>query len=137
MCNTPSKCVSVLISTPSAAHFLPADISVVGPSTVTEGDRVEFTCTVSKVLQTIGDCQFIQSYLEKNKIILQVQAFNVTAKMVTFVLEGALLTDSGNYSCLLLPSVCLEKHEQIIVGKEAVSLEVKGKFFTSILGKYF
>ncbi|XP_018522300.1 uncharacterized protein LOC108876943 [Lates calcarifer] len=107
------------------ANFLPADISVAGQSTVNEGDNVEFRCTVSDTLQTLGKCQLIQSYLRRNEIVLQVQVFNVTRMETTFTIEDAVTRDTGHYSCVVLPSKCIQSHEKTLHGKNAVFLEVK------------
>ncbi|XP_074467333.1 uncharacterized protein LOC141752943 [Sebastes fasciatus] len=108
------------------SNFLPADISVAGPSAVTEGDDVAFRCTVSDTLQTLGKCQLIHSYLRRDETILQVQAFNVTRMEATFTIQGAVTRDSGRYSCVVLPSKCIQEHERTLHGNNAVSLEVKG-----------
>ncbi|XP_044063650.1 uncharacterized protein LOC122881459 [Siniperca chuatsi] len=107
------------------AYFLPADLSVAGPSTVSEGDNVEFRCTLSDTLQTLGECQLIHSYLRRNETILQVQAFNVMRMEATFTIEGAVMRDSGHYSCVVLPSKCIQEHEEALYGNNAVLLEVK------------
>ncbi|XP_039652133.1 uncharacterized protein LOC120556552 [Perca fluviatilis] len=106
------------------SNFLPADISVVGPSTVSEGDHVAFRCTVSVTLQTLGECQLIHSYLRRNETILQVQPFNVTRMEATFTIKGAVMRDSGHYSCVVLPSKCIREHEKTLYGNNAVLLEV-------------
>lgn len=112
---------------PFAANFLPADISMSGPSTVSEGDNVEFRCTVSDILQTFNKCQFIHSYLKKNETVLQVQMFNVTRMEVTFTLGGAVMRDSGHYTCVVLPSKCHQENKSILYGNNSVFLEVKGE----------
>lgn len=112
---------------PSTANFLPADISVVGPSTVSEGDDVEFRCTVSHALRTLGECQIIRSYLIRNESTLQVQAFDVTQMEATFTIQGAATRDSGSYSCVVLPSKCMREHEKTLSGNNAVVLEVEGE----------
>ncbi|KAM7014909.1 uncharacterized protein LKV04_012367 [Tautogolabrus adspersus] len=113
------------------ANFLPADISVSGASTVSEGDYVEFRCTLSVTLQTIRKCQLIHSYLRRNDSILQVQTFNVTKMEAIFTIQGTAMRDSGHYSCVVLPSTCIKKHE--IYGNNAVILEVKGSLFFQVL----
>lgn len=110
-----------------AASFLPADISVVGRSTVSEGDDVEFRCTFSNTLHTLDECQLIQSYLRRNKSIIQVQVFNVTRKEATFTIGGAGMRDSGNYSCVVLPTQCIKEYDDILSGNNSVLLEVKGE----------
>nr|XP_020511146.1 uncharacterized protein LOC110000228 [Labrus bergylta] len=114
------------------ANFLPGDISVVGASTVNEGDYVEFRCTLSVTLQTIRECQLIHSYLWRNDSILQVQTFNVSKMEATFTIQGAAMRDSGHYSCVVLPSTCIKKHEEIY-GNNAVILEVEGSLFFRVL----
>ncbi|XP_028431140.1 uncharacterized protein LOC114553866 [Perca flavescens] len=109
------------------SNVLPADISVAGPSTVSEGDHVAFRCTVSDTLQTLGECQLIHSYLRKNETILQVQPFNVTRMEATFTIKGAVMRDSGHYSCVVLPSKCIREHEKTLYGNNAVLLEVTGE----------
>ncbi|XP_051235720.1 uncharacterized protein LOC127351813 isoform X2 [Dicentrarchus labrax] len=115
------------------ANFLPADISVAGPLAVSEGDDVEFSCTVSETLQTLGGCQLIHSYLKRNELILQVQTFNVTQMEATFTIQDAVTRDSGNYSCVVLPSKCIQKHEKTLYGNNAVSLEVKESLFLRVI----
>ncbi|XP_053172112.1 uncharacterized protein LOC128355756 [Scomber japonicus] len=107
------------------ANFLPADISMSGPSTVSEGDNVEFRCTVSDILQTFDKCRFIHSYLKKNETVLQVQMFNVTRMEVTFTIGGAVMRDSGHYTCVVLPSKCHQENKSILYGNNSVFLEVK------------
>ncbi|XP_039466722.1 uncharacterized protein LOC116325532 [Oreochromis aureus] len=107
------------------ANFLPADISIVGPSTVHEGDYVEFQCTVSQHLHTLGGCKFIYAYLRKNDTILQVQVFNVSQMLATFIIDSAVLKDSGHYSCIVLPSKCFYEHEYTVHGTNKVFLQVK------------
>ncbi|XP_060895434.1 uncharacterized protein LOC132975124 isoform X2 [Labrus mixtus] len=114
------------------ANFLPGDISVAGASTVNEGDYVEFRCTLSVTLQTIRECQLIHSYLWRNDSILQVQTFNVSKMEAIFTIQGAAMRDSGHYSCVVLPSTCTKKHEEIY-GNNAVILEVKGSLFFQVL----
>ncbi|XP_029284391.1 uncharacterized protein LOC115006338 isoform X2 [Cottoperca gobio] len=108
------------------SNFLPADISVAGPSTVGEGDDVTFRCTASDTLQTIDECQLIHSYLRKNDSILQVQTFHVTRREAIFTIEGAVMRDSGDYSCVVLPSKCIQEHEKTLYGNNTVVLKVKG-----------
>ncbi|XP_031137407.1 uncharacterized protein LOC116037602 isoform X2 [Sander lucioperca] len=109
------------------SNFLPADISVAGPSTISEGDHVAFRCTVSDTLQTLGKCQLIHSYLRRNETILQVQPFNVTRMEATFTIKSAVMRDSGHYSCVVLPSKCIREHEKTLYGNNAVLLEVTGE----------
>ncbi|XP_072237261.1 uncharacterized protein [Leuresthes tenuis] len=106
------------------ANSLPADISVVGRLTVYEGDHVEFKCTLSDTLHTLNECQLIYSYLWKNENILQVTAFDVARMEASFTIEDAVLRDSGHYSCTVLPSECIQEHENKFYGKNAVFLEV-------------
>ncbi|XP_038556406.1 uncharacterized protein LOC119889691 isoform X2 [Micropterus salmoides] len=115
------------------ANFLPAVISVAGPSTVVEGDAVKFRCTVTDTLQTLGECQLIQAYLRRNETILQVQAFNVMRLEATFTIEGAVMRDSGHYSCVVLPSKCIQEHEKTLKGNNTVLLEVKGSLFNQLI----
>ncbi|XP_078017317.1 uncharacterized protein LOC144458587 isoform X2 [Epinephelus lanceolatus] len=115
------------------SNFLPADISVVGPSTVSEGDDVTFRCTVSDTLETLGECQLIHSYLRRNETILQVQAFNVTQMEATFTIKGAVMKDSGHYSCVVLPSKCIQEHEKSLYGNNAVLLKVKARLILLVI----
>ncbi|XP_026149938.1 uncharacterized protein LOC113122663 [Mastacembelus armatus] len=116
-----------------AANFLPADISTIGPSTVSKGDVVEFRCTFSDTLQTLGECQLIQSYLRKNETIFQVQAFNVTQMEATFTIIDAVMRDSGHYSCVVLPTKCIQENEKKLYGNNVVLLEVKVSLFTRLI----
>nr|XP_019935785.1 PREDICTED: uncharacterized protein LOC109625123 [Paralichthys olivaceus] len=112
------------------ANFLPADISVAGVSTVSEGEDIEFRCAVSYALQTLDDCQVIQSYLKKNESILQVQAFDVARMETTFIIKDAVTRDSGHYSCMVLPSKCIQEQEKTgktLRGNNTVLLKVKGE----------
>ncbi|KAL3992746.1 BAI1-associated protein 2-like protein 2 [Sarotherodon galilaeus] len=118
------------------ASFLPADISIVGASTVHEGDFVEFQCTVSQHLHTLGGCKFIYTYLRKNDTILQVQLFNVSQMLATFIIDSAVLRDSGHYTCIVLPSKCVYEHEYTVHGKNTVFLQVKVDFISSRLLRY-
>ncbi|XP_075325533.1 uncharacterized protein LOC142383734 [Odontesthes bonariensis] len=106
------------------ANSLPADISVARPPTVYEGDHVEFKCTLSDTLHTLNECQLIYSYLWKNETILQVKAFDVAQMEASFTIDGAVLRDSGHYSCTVLPSECIQEHEKKFYGKNTVFLEV-------------
>ncbi|XP_039468410.1 uncharacterized protein LOC116325622 isoform X1 [Oreochromis aureus] len=115
------------------ANFLPADISIVGPSTVHEGHHVEFQCTVSQHLHTLGGCKFIYAYLRKNDTILQVQVFNVSQMLATFIIDGAVLRDSGHYSCIALPSKCFYEQEYTVHGTNNLFLEVKVDLVSTVL----
>ncbi|KAL3992745.1 KICSTOR complex protein kaptin [Sarotherodon galilaeus] len=118
------------------ANFLPADISIVGPSTVHEGHHVEFQCTVSQHLHTLGGCKLIYAYLRKNDTILLVQLFNVSQMLATFIIDSAVLRDSGHYSCIVLPSKCIYEHEYTVHGTNKVFLEVKVDFISLELLRY-
>ncbi|KAF3832366.1 hypothetical protein F7725_026031, partial [Dissostichus mawsoni] len=107
----------------SETNFLPADISVAAPSYVHEGDDVAFRCIVSGLLQTLGECQLIHSYLMRNETILQVQAFHVPRMEANFIIEGAVVRDSGHYSCVVLPSKCIQEGEKTLNGNNAVFRE--------------
>ncbi|CAJ1049062.1 uncharacterized protein LOC110000228 [Xyrichtys novacula] len=115
------------------ANFLPAVISLLGSSTVTEGNYVEFKCTLSVTLQTLGECQLIQSYLQRDEAILQVGAFNVTQRKTTFVIQGAVTRDSGHYSCVVLPSKCIQEQQKMIHGENKVELQVTGGLFLRLV----
>ncbi|XP_019119325.2 uncharacterized protein LOC109139642 [Larimichthys crocea] len=115
------------------ANFLPADISVAGLSTLGEGDNVTLRCTLSVPPLTLGDCKFIQSYLTRNGNILQVQPFNVMEMEATFTIEGAILRDSGHYSCVVLPSKCIQEHQKILDGNNSVFVEVRESLFLRLL----
>lgn len=86
-----------------------------------------FKCIVSGPLQTLGECQLIHSYLMRNETILQVQAFNVARMEAKFTIEGAVVRDSGLYSCVVLPSKCIQEREKTLYGNNAVLVEVKGE----------
>lgn len=109
------------------ANFLPADVSLTGLLAVSEGDDVELKCAVSSTLQTLGNCQLIHSYLMKNGSVLQVQPFNIMQKEATFTIKGAVVRDSGQYSCAVLPTKCIQSSEERLCGKNEVMLEVKGE----------
>lgn len=55
------------------------------------------------------------------------QAFNVMRLEATFTIEGAVMRDSGHYSCVVLPSKCIQEHEKTLKGNNTVLLEVKGE----------
>ncbi|CAI5646005.1 unnamed protein product [Oreochromis niloticus] len=118
------------------ANFLPADISIIGASSVHEGDYVEFQCTVSQHLHTLGGCKFIYAYLRKNDTILLVQLFNVSQKLATFIIDSAVLRDSGHYSCIVLPSKCFYEHKFRVHGTNNLFLQVKVDFIQSRLLRY-
>ena len=61
----------------------------------------------------------------RNESILQVQAFNVMQMEAVFAIEGAVMRDSGHYSCVVLPSKCIQEHERTLYGNNAVLLKVK------------
>lgn len=112
-----------------AATFLPADVSLVGSSTVTQGDSVEFRCAVSDTIQTHVGCEYIHSYLMKNKTIVRMEGFSLEKKEATFTIEGAAVRDSGNYSCVVLPSRCIQENETTFYGNNTVTVQVKGEGF--------
>ncbi|XP_047187540.1 uncharacterized protein LOC124849918 isoform X2 [Scophthalmus maximus] len=115
------------------ANFLPAHITLARPSAVSEGDAVEFRCTVPDTLQTLCGCQLIPSYLRKNETILQVQAFHVKRMETTFTIERAVARDSGPYTCVVLPSACIREHENTLNGSNAVLLEVKASVLLRVI----
>lgn len=45
----------------------------------------------------------------------------------TFTIEGAILRDSGHYSCVVLPSKCIQEHQKILDGNNSVFVEVRGE----------
>ncbi|KAK5934979.1 hypothetical protein CgunFtcFv8_020381 [Champsocephalus gunnari] len=118
------------------SNFLPADISVAAPSDVHEGDDVAFRCIVSGPLQTLGECRLIHSYLMRNETILQVQAFNVARMEAKFTIEGAVVRDSGLYSCVVLPSKCIQVREKTLYGNNAVLVEVKEKLIFRFIASF-
>ncbi|XP_028257197.1 uncharacterized protein LOC114433088 isoform X2 [Parambassis ranga] len=108
-------------------QILVIHIAVVGPSAVHEGDNIEFRCTVPSSLHTLGECPLVYSYLRKNGTVLLVQAFNVSQMKATFSIKGAVMRDSGHYSCVVLPTMCIQEQEHVVHGKNTVLLEVKEK----------
>lgn len=88
---------------------------------------MEFRCTFSNTLHTVDECQLIHSYLRRNESIVQVQVFNVTRKEATFTIGAAGIRDSGNYSCVVLPTKCIDEFDEILSGINSVILEVKGE----------
>ncbi|KAI9546174.1 hypothetical protein NQZ68_029409 [Dissostichus eleginoides] len=118
------------------SNFLPADISVAAPSYVHEGDDVAFRCIVSGPLQTLGECQLIHSYLMRNETILQVQAFHVPRMEANFIIEGAVVRDSGHYSCVVLPSKCIQEGEKTLNGNNAVLVEVKESLIFRLIASF-
>ncbi|XP_033972066.1 uncharacterized protein LOC117471293 isoform X2 [Trematomus bernacchii] len=118
------------------SNFLPADISVAAPSDVHEGDDVAFRCIVSGPLQTLGECQLIHSYLMRNQTILQVQAFNVPGMEANFTIEGAVVRDSGHYSCVVLPSKCIQEGEKTLYGNNTVLVEVKESLIFRLIASF-
>ncbi|XP_055363393.1 uncharacterized protein LOC129603888 [Betta splendens] len=113
--------------------FLPADISVAGPSTVSEGNHVELRCTLSKTVQTLGECQLVQSYLTRNDTVVQVQRFNITQMEATFIIEGAVVKDSGSYSCIVLPLKCFEMNKGALYGNNSILVEVKASLVGQVM----
>ena len=117
-----------MLSVCFAASFHPADISVVGPAAVSEGEDFQLTCSVSDALQTLAGCSLIPSYLMKNGSVEQVKAFSVARMGVNFTIKDAALKDSGHYSCVVLPSKCTRADgEMALYGNNKVFLEVKGE----------
>lgn len=116
-----------------AASFLPADIYLVGPSTVTQGDSVEFRCTVPDAIQSREGCEYIHSYLMKNKTVMRIEGFSLEKREATFAIEGAAMRDSGNYSCVVLPSSCIEDPETTLHGNNTVTIRVEGEGFLCLL----
>lgn len=124
----PRSVPTLMLSLCFAANFHPADISVVGPPAVGEGDTVELTCSVSDALQTLNGCLLIPSYLMKNGSVEQIKAFSVARMEVDFTIKDAALRDSGHYSCVVLPSKCTRADgETALCGNNEVFLEVKGE----------
>lgn len=119
------------------AHFVPAALSVVGPSTIHNGNQIDFKCTFSETLHTLDNCQVIYCCLKKNKIFLQMQIFNVAQMESSFTIESAVKRDSGNYSCLLLPTKCFQEHWNELQGMNEVFLEVKGGHFNCLFPNVF
>lgn len=116
-----------------AATFLPAEIYLVGSSTVTQGDSVEFRCTVSDTMQTHDGCEYIHSYLMKNKTIVRMEGFSLEKKEAMFTIDGAAMRDSGNYSCVVLPSRCIQEPETTLYGNNTVTVHVEGEGFLCLL----
>lgn len=84
-------------------------------------------CSVSYTLQTLGGCRFIQSYLIKNRTVVQLQAFNATRMEVEFTVKDVALKDSGHYSCVVLPSKCIKAAQTSLYLNNRVFLEVQGE----------
>lgn len=55
------------------------------------------------------------------------QAFNVSQMKATFSIKGAVMRDSGHYSCVVLPTMCVQEQEREVHEKNTVLLEVKGE----------
>ncbi|KAM3625479.1 uncharacterized protein V6R79_012686 [Siganus canaliculatus] len=130
--NTGLNFIQILV----IANFLPADISVTGLSTVSEGDDAEFKCSLSETLKTLGECQLIHAYLTKNESIVQVQAFNVKQMEAVFTMKSTITRDSGHYGCVVLPSKCIQDHEKSLHGNNVVLLNVSNKspiFYSGIV----
>lgn len=122
-------CVSVFnrLSSCCTAAFLPAQISLVGSSTVTEGDIFELQCTVdADTVQIHTECKQIRSYLMKNNTAVRTGAFSMKDMKATFTIHGATSTDSGQYSCVVLPSRCVQEDEAEFRGKNTVTVQVQG-----------
>nr|XP_046230022.1 uncharacterized protein LOC124050957 isoform X2 [Scatophagus argus] len=62
----------------------------------------------------------------RNETIIQLQAFNLISMEAAFSMEGAAMRDSGSYSCVVLPSKCIDEHEKTLSGNNVVLLDVKG-----------
>lgn len=61
----------------------------------------------------------------KNESIVQVGEFSVARMEVAFTIDRAVMRDSGHYSCVVLPSSCIQEHKITLQGNNAVLLEVK------------
>lgn len=123
----PRSAPPLMLSSAFSANFHPADISLAGPPAVKEGDDVALRCSVSRTLQTLGGCQCIQSYLIKNRTVVQLKPFNATRMEVEFTVKDVALKDSDYYSCVVLPSKCIKAAEMALYGNNRVFLEVKGE----------
>lgn len=115
------------LSSCCAAAFLPGQISLVGSSTVTEGDIFELECTVdADTVQMHTECKQIRSYLMKNNTAVRTGAFSMKDMKATFSIHGATMTDSGQYSCVVLPPRCVQEEEAKFRGNNTVTVQVQG-----------
>ncbi|XP_055085861.1 uncharacterized protein LOC129457218 [Periophthalmus magnuspinnatus] len=106
------------------ANFQPANLTLSSPSSVSQGAKVEFVCSLPYVLQTLDDCGSVQSYLMRDRAIYQVQGFDVKQREARFVIQDAVQKDSGLYSCVVRPSQCFKDAERL-TGNNAVILQVQ------------
>lgn len=122
-------CVSVFnhLSSCCAAAFLPAQISMVGSSTVTEGDIFELQCTVdANMVQKHTECTHIRSYLMRNNTVVRMEAFSIKDTKATFAIQDATLRDSGQYSCVVFPSRCVREEDAKFRGNNTLTVHVEG-----------
>lgn len=120
-------CVSVFnhLSSCCAAAFLPAQISMVGSSAVTEGDIFELQCTVdANMVHT--KCTHIRSYLMRNNTVVRMEAFSIIDTKATFAIQGATVRDSGQYSCVVFPSRCVQEEDAKFRGNNTLTVHVQG-----------
>ncbi|KAK7913462.1 hypothetical protein WMY93_013673 [Mugilogobius chulae] len=112
------------------ASFHPADLSLSGEGSapVQQGARTEFVCSLPNVLQTWGNCSYVQSYLMREKAIYQVQGFDVMQKEARFVIQDVVERDSGQFSCVVRPSQCFREDEERLAGNNILVLQVKEGF---------
>lgn len=116
-----------LLRSGCAAAFLPAQIKLVGSSTVTEGDIFKLQCTVdAALLKMHTGCRRIRSYLMRNNTVVLTEAFSTEDMEVTFSIHGATVGDSGQYSCVVLPSRCVQEEEAKFRGENTVTVQVEG-----------
>uniref|UniRef100_A0AAV2LTR0 Ig-like domain-containing protein n=2 Tax=Knipowitschia caucasica TaxID=637954 RepID=A0AAV2LTR0_KNICA len=108
------------------ANVVAADLSLLGPPSISQGARVTFVCSLPNVLQTMGDCDSVQSYLMRDGVILQVQGFELKNSSATFVIQDIVQRDAGQYSCVVRPSQCFKQDEDRVTGNNVINLQVKG-----------
>ncbi|XP_075907551.1 T-cell-interacting, activating receptor on myeloid cells protein 1 [Nelusetta ayraudi] len=108
------------------AAFLPAQISMVGSSTVTEGDIFELQCTVdANMVQKHTECTHIRSYLMRNNTVVRMEAFSIKDTKATFAIQDATLRDSGQYSCVVFPSRCVREEDAKFRGNNTLTVHVE------------
>lgn len=61
---------------------------------------------------------------------MRLEGFSLEKKEAMFTIEAAAMRDSGNYSCVVLPSRCIQ---ETLYGNNTVTVQVEGEGFLCLL----